>query len=181
MTPRPRVPYDDLRGYLRLLEDSGMLKRITAEVDLDGELGAIAYRDLVRDGPGLLFENVKGYPGMPLAANIMYREDQLALALNGEPDWADLRDIIHEGMRNRMAANEVPSGPVKDVKIMGEDVDLDLLPTPLWHEEDGGRYIGTTSGFVTRDPSNGDLNMGQYRAMIIDKNTTTIQIGRAHV
>ena len=176
MANRKPVPYADLRGYLKLLEDNGMLKRITAEVDLDGELGAIAYRDLVRDGPALWFENVKDYPDMPLVANVMYREDQLGLALNGDPDWATLRDLIHEGMQNRMATNEVPSGPVKDVKILGEDVDLDLLPTPRWHEEDGGRYIGTTAGFVTRDPANGNLNMGQYRSMIIDKNTTTVEI-----
>ena len=176
MTTRQRVPYDDLRGYLKLLEENGLLKRISAEVDLEGELGAIAYRSLVRDGPGLLFENIKDYPDMPLVANIMYTEEQLALALNGDPDWASLRDIIHEGMQDRTATNVVPSGPVKDVKIMGEDVDLDMLPTPRWHEEDGGRYIGTTAGFVTRDPQTGNLNMGQYRSMIIDKNTTTVEI-----
>ena len=176
MATRQRVPYDDLRGYLKLLEDNGLLKRIDAEVDLDGELGAIAYRDLVREGPGLWFDNIKDYPGMPLVANVMYTEKQLALALNGDPDWANLRDIIHDGMQNRMAANHVPSGPVKDIKIMGEDVDLDMLPTPRWHEEDGGRYIGTTAGFVTRDPVTGNINMGQYRSMIIDKNTTTVEI-----
>lgn len=173
---RGRVPYDDLRGYLQLLEERGMLKRITAEVDPDAELGAICYRDLVKDGPGLLFENIKGYPDMPLAANVMYREDQLAAALNGDPNWEDLRDIIQDGMANRLTSKEVPTGPVKDVKIMGEDVDLDVLPTPRWHEEDGGRYIGTTAGFVTRDPKTGNLNVGQYRSMIIDKNTTTVEI-----
>ena len=176
MADRKPVPYNDLRGYLKLLEDKGMLVRISAEVNLDGELGALAYRDLVRDGPALWFDNIKDYPGMPLVANIMYREDQLALALNGEADWANLRDIIHEGMQDRTASNIVETGPVKDVKIMGEDVDLDMLPTPRWHEEDGGRYIGTTAGFVTKDPLNGNLNMGQYRSMIIDKNTTTVEI-----
>ena len=60
---RNRVDYDDMRGYIKLLEDRGMLKRITAEVDLDSELGAICYRDLVRDGPGLIFENIKTTPG----------------------------------------------------------------------------------------------------------------------
>tara|TARA_Y100001936_G_scaffold254078_1_gene324524 strand:+ start:3920 stop:5386 length:1467 start_codon:yes stop_codon:yes gene_type:complete len=176
MTTRKPVPYEDLRGYLKLLEDKGMLVRISSEVDLDGELGAIAYRDLVRDGPALWFDNIKDYPGMPLVANIMYREDQLALALNGDADWANLRDIIHEGMQDRTPSNIVETGPVKEVKIMGEDVDLDMLPTPRWHEEDGGRYIGTTAGFVTKDPLNGNLNMGQYRSMIIDKNTTTVEI-----
>ena len=139
MNTRKPVAYDDLRGYLKLLEDNGMLVRVSSEVDLDGELGAIAYRDLVRDGPAIWFDNIKNYPGMPLVTNIMYREDQLALALNGDADWANLRDIIHEGMQNKTPCNIVESGPVKEVKIMGEDVDLDILPTPRWHEEDGGR------------------------------------------
>ena len=97
---RGRVPYDDLRGYLQLLEERGMLKRITAEVDPDAELGAICYRDLVKDGPGLLFENIKGYPDMPLAANVMYREDQLAAALNGDPNWEALRDMPWNDIQN---------------------------------------------------------------------------------
>ena len=122
----------------------------------------------MREGPGLFFENIKDYPGMPLVANIMYTEPQLALALNGDPDWANLRDIIHEGMQNRTATNVVPTGPVKDVKIMGEDVDLDTLPTPRWHEEDGGRYIGTTAGFVTprspdREPQHGAVPLHDHR------------------
>ncbi|MEK9658728.1 MAG: UbiD family decarboxylase [Chloroflexota bacterium] len=173
---RPRVAYDDLRGYLHLLEQNGLLTHVKAEVDPTGELGAICYRSLVRNGPGLMFENVKGYPGMPLVANVMYTEAQLALALNGDPDWATLSDQIQDGMRNRLASKTVPTGPVKEVKVFGEDVDIDAFPTPLWHEEDGGRYIGTTAGFVTRDPKTGALNMGQYRSMIIDKNTTTVEI-----
>jgi 3-polyprenyl-4-hydroxybenzoate decarboxylase len=173
---RKTVGYDDLRGYLKLLEDQGMMKRVSTEVDWDEEIGGIAYRSLVKDGPGLWFENVKDYPGMPFVANVMYREDQLGVALSGDANWESLRDIIQDGMQNRLQSNEVPSGPVKDVKILGEDVDLDIFPTPKWHELDGGRYISTTAGFVTRDPKNGNLNMGQYRSMILDKNTTTVEI-----
>jgi len=161
---------------MQLLEERGMLKRITAEVDPNGELGAICYRDLVKDGPGLLFENVKGYPDMPLAANVMYREDQLGLALNAEANWEALRDIIQDGMQRRLPSTQVLTGPVKENIILGEDVDVDMFPTPLWHEEDGGRYIGTTSGFVTKEPKTGAHKMGQYRSMIIDKNTTTVEI-----
>ena len=73
---RGSVPYNDLRGYLQLLEEHGMMKRITTEVDWDSEIGGIAYRSLVKDGPGLWFDNVKDYPGMPFVANVMYREDQ---------------------------------------------------------------------------------------------------------
>ena len=71
-TPRDRVAYDSMREYMMILEERGFLKRINAEVDLDYEIGAISYRSLVRNGPGLLFENVKDYPDMPLVTNIIY-------------------------------------------------------------------------------------------------------------
>ncbi len=173
---RSRVPYVSMREYMKVLEERGLLKRITALVDLDYELGAICYRDLVRGGPGLLFENIKGYPGMPLAANIMYSLDQLAIAFNGERDWNKLHERVKTGLKKRLPAKRVESAPVQEVVIEDEDVDLGILPTPLWHELDGGRYIATTAGVVTVDPKTGAHNMGQYRSMIIDKNHTTVKI-----
>ena len=58
----------DLRGFLKLLEERGQLKRITAPVDPDLELAAIADRVLGQGGPALLFENVIG-SSMPVAVN----------------------------------------------------------------------------------------------------------------
>ena len=52
-----------------------------------------------------------------------------------------------------------------------------IVPTPRWHERDGGRYLGTTAGFVTRDPLGGQLNMGSYRVMIKDKTTVSMAGG----
>ena len=41
----------DLRGFLKLLEQKGQLRRITAPVDPDLELAAIADRVLAMGGP----------------------------------------------------------------------------------------------------------------------------------
>ena len=60
----------DLRGFLQVLEQRGQLKRITAPVDPDLELAAIADRVLSRGGPALLFENVIGST-MPVAVNTL--------------------------------------------------------------------------------------------------------------
>jgi 4-hydroxy-3-polyprenylbenzoate decarboxylase len=57
-TGHPPVGCRDLREYLQLLEAKGLLKRVTAEVDPEVELGAIVARSLERKGPALLFENV---------------------------------------------------------------------------------------------------------------------------
>jgi len=48
----------DTRDWIALLEKEGELRRITAEVDWNREIGAIARRVLEKKGPALLFENI---------------------------------------------------------------------------------------------------------------------------
>ena len=55
------MSFMDMRQWIALLEKEGELRRITAEVDWDRELGAMARRVLEKKGPALLFENIKGY------------------------------------------------------------------------------------------------------------------------
>jgi len=43
-----------------------------------------------------------------------------------------------------------------------------IFPTPRWHPLDGGRYIGTGSFDITRDPDDGWVNLGTYRVMVHD-------------
>lgn len=47
----------------------------------------------------------------------------------------------------------VETGPVMENVMEGGDVNVLSFPTPLWHAEDGGRYIDTGSFNVTRDPA----------------------------
>ncbi len=168
-TNRPTVNYKDMREYLHLLEENGLLHRITAPVDPHLELGAVAARSLERKGPALWFENVKGYEGMPFVTNIISTTEQLAVTFNTEPDEERIQERVVEGMDNRIPSVTLPTGPCKDVIIGADDVDIDMIPTPFWHEHDGGRYLGTTAGLITRDPQTGILNMGAYRVMIKDK------------
>jgi 4-hydroxy-3-polyprenylbenzoate decarboxylase len=66
----------------------------------------------------------------------------------------------------------VPTGPVKERIVRGPDVDQQQFPVPRWHPLEGGRYIHTFSGIVTRDPDTGVMNVGIYRGMIGRKDTT---------
>ena len=54
------MAYDDLRAFIRALEQARELKRITAEVDPILEISEIADRVSKSGGPALLFENVRG-------------------------------------------------------------------------------------------------------------------------
>ena len=60
--------------------------------------------------------------------------------------------------------------------ITGDAVDVTIFPTPKWHDADGGRYIGTGSFNVTRDPDEGWINCGTYRVMIHDAKTVGFYI-----
>jgi 4-hydroxy-3-polyprenylbenzoate decarboxylase len=53
--------------------------------------------------------------------------------------------------------------------IMGDDIDLSVLPIPRHWPLDGGKYAGTADAVITRDPDNGYLNVGTYRMMLQGK------------
>jgi UbiD family decarboxylase len=167
----------DLREWMHVLEKTGELRRVMAEVDWDREIGAIARRVLEKKGPALLFENIKGYGGgrcTKLFVNGFGSRARLALALGFPPD-ATNRDFVQHVMRkNREAIAPVVTltGPVKDVIIRGDAIDQTEFPVPKWHYLEGGRYIHTFSAIVTRDPDTRMMNVGVYRGMIGRKDTT---------
>jgi 4-hydroxy-3-polyprenylbenzoate decarboxylase len=57
--------------------------------------------------------------------------------------------------------------------MTGDQVDLYRFPSPMIHEGDGGRYIGTWDLVVTKDPETGWTNWGMYRFMVHTKDWLT--------
>jgi 4-hydroxy-3-polyprenylbenzoate decarboxylase len=96
----------------------------------------------------------------------------------GLPVDQDIRNTV-EALRKKAGewettAKEFPykvvdSGAILENVEEGDQVDLEKFPVPLWHEEDGGRYIGTGVGVITRDPDTGVPNMGTYRVQLHDR------------
>ena len=121
----------DLRGFLSLLESRGQLRRITAPVDPDLELAAIADRVLSRGGPALLFENVVG-SSMPVAVNLLGTQERVLWSMGME------RPEELEALGERLAMLQQPRPPkgLKEATRFGGvlwDVvkalpDRDLLP-----------------------------------------------------
>ena len=46
----------------------------------------------------------------------------------------------------------VEDGPIFENIVTGDAIDVTKFPSPVWHELDGGRYIGTGTYSITRDP-----------------------------
>jgi len=153
----------DMREWMRLLEKAGELRRVTAEVDWDREIGAVARRVLEKKGPALLFENIKGYGSgrcTQLFVSGLGARSRLALALGFHREVANRELVQHVMKKNReaIAPVVVATGPVKEVIIRGDAIDQAEFPVPKWHYLEGGRYIHTFSGIVTRDPDTRVMN-----------------------
>ena len=73
-------------------------------MDLKHEIGAISVRALDRGGPAILFENVKDYPGLPLAANLLTTDERVAFALGVPPEHETIYEKILTGMENRLGS-----------------------------------------------------------------------------
>ncbi len=167
----------DLRQWLTVLEKEGELRRITARVDWDREIGAIARRVLEKKGPALLFESIKDYERgrcTKLLTGGLGDRRRLALALGFPKDASNQELVQHVMRKNRetIPAVTVRTGPVKEHIVKGDAVDQAEFPVPRWNFREGGRYIHTFSGIVTRDPETRAMNVGIYRGMIGRKNTT---------
>lgn len=167
------MAYKDLRDWIARIEERGQLKRITAEVDWDLEISAIARRVATQEGPGLLFENIKDYHDTvcrKLLIGSLGSRERLAMALNlpQETSYRAIVELLKGKLRKLLDPVKVASGPVKENIVKGDAVNLYEFPVPRYNKLDGGRYINTNCSVVTMDPDTKIMNVGLYRGMIGD-------------
>ena len=74
------MPISDIRELIENLEKAGELKRVKTEVDSNLEIAEILRRTMYKNGPALLFENIKGYD-MSVLGNVFGSIKRLEIAL----------------------------------------------------------------------------------------------------
>lgn len=175
------MQFRDLRDWIRMAGELGEVKTLTG-CDWNLEIGAVT--ELVHhkeDGPAVLFDEIKDFPkGYRVLTNSLSSRKRMALTL-GLPPGESKMEFVRAWKEKYKQIKPMPPKFVKDSPLFEnvyKDGDVDLLkfPTPMWHEYDGGRYIGTGSLDITRDPDEGWVNWGTYRVMIHDKNTVGFYI-----
>src|SRR5258708_7603012 len=68
-------------------------------------------------------------------------------------------------------AQTVRNGPVHEIVLQGDDIDLGLLPVQRCWPGDPAPFV-TLPAVITPRPPNGTRNVGMYRMQVIDRRTT---------
>jgi len=174
--------WNDLREYLNRLDELGELKVVRGATWTE-DIGGISELMTEREGPALLFDEIVDYPkGYRVASNLFNtpKRNSVALGFPIEASFERLAQRWTDRMQkfSPIQPKQVSGGPVLENIQKGGEVDLYKFPTPLWHENDGGRYIGTGVCVIQKDPDTGFVNSGSYRVAIHDERTCTLFIER---
>lgn len=183
------LPYRDLRDFIKVLEEKGLLHRVKVEVDPVLEITEITDRVSKQGGPALFFEKVKGSE-YPVLINTFGSRERMELALEvksldeigerisellrfqdlGFSLWDKVKLIPHLAEIGRWAPKTVKKAPCQEI-VHKEDASLDIFPILKCWPGDGGRYI-TLPLVFTKDPETGRQNVGMYRLQVFDAKTT---------
>ena len=173
----------DLRAWLAQMQTAGEIQTVDG-AEREQEIGGIVdiyQRKMGR--PALLFDKIPGYePGFRILANILTSVRRINLTLGLPADSSEIELVKY--WRNYMkeakthAPVTVKNGPILENVSTGNDINLLKIPTPRWHEHDGGYYIGTGCMVIMKDPDSGWINYGAYRVQAHDRATASVMASK---
>lgn len=168
----------NLRDWIKKVDEMDELLHLEG-ADWNLEIGCIeeVVSQNTKKRPAILFDKIKGYPeGYRILTNILGSLPRLCLTVGFPLDYKPVEFINKWRKMSKeiqlISPKTVDTGPVMENIQKGDDVDLEKFPVPLVHQLDGGRYIGTASMSITRDPEEGWVNIGTYRGQLYDKQST---------
>ena len=155
--PQPHLAYDDLRQWLDAARRLGEVKQVSGlswQQDI-GMVSGVAMHDDA--APCFVFDDVPGtIAGSRVLVNF-FGGKRKNMTLGFPTGLSKLE--LSEGFRTsfmgpmkRIPPKYVNDGPIFENVMTGDDIDVTRFPAPKWHAGDGGRYIGTGSFNVSRDP-----------------------------
>lgn len=183
--------YQNLGEFIAELEKAGELLRIGKRVSKHLEITHIT--DLASKAPGggkaLLFENV-AESRFPVLTNAFGSERRICMALGTESldslaarlerfirveppkSFRQAIDLVPMGLDLlRFFPRKTTKAPCQEVVLLGEEIDLSLLPVLTCWPQDGGPFV-TLPVVITRSLKSGRRNAGMYRLQVYDRNTT---------
>ena len=176
---QPHIAFTDLREWMREAETLGELKTVLGaswQEDIGLATDVVIPPD---DGPAVIFDEVPGCPkGFRVIINV-FAGKRRAMTL-GFPQGLTKQELSqayfdhYQKTQQNIAPVIVDNGSIFENTVTGDDVDIEKFPAPIWHVNDGGRYIGTGCYSVTMDPDERWVNVGCYRGMIQDRKSVSL-------
>jgi len=132
-------PFNSLRDWLEFLEEEGELAHVTEEVNLEEDISSITKELSLREKqgervPAIIFENIKGYPGLRIASGTFLTHRRRAWALGAPLTREEFLKYMAPRLDSHVPPMEVSWGPCKELKFFGNEVDLTKLPIPYTGE-----------------------------------------------
>ena len=184
---------DDLRSALACLEaQPGQLVETDVEVDPKAELAGV-YRYVgaggtvmrpTKEGPAMLFNNVKGHPGARVLIGLLASRKRTAMLLGAAPE--DLGKLLWRSVEAPIQP-VVVEGPAacQEVVHMADEPDFslyDLVPAPTNTPDDAGPYITIGMCYATH-PDTGKSDVTIHRLCIQGKDELSMYLvpGSRHI
>ena len=142
----------NLRDFVNLLDEKGLLVKIEKEVDPVYEASTLMK---LLDGKPLLFTNIKGH-NMPVAANICSTRELVGLGLGVDPQ--EILGHLMKALNSPVEPENIQSEGYRDL-----GTDLGALPILTYYPNDGGPYIA--SGIAVAMDDELGPNASFHRAM----------------
>ena len=155
-----------LRDWLAELDRQDLLRHIHRQVSPINELAAVGKK--LEPAYGTIFEQVEG-SDIPVVTGLVTSRDSIAHSMG--MTYPELMDRFTYALNNLTPCRIVEGKglAIKENILVGDQVDLGLLPACVHHEKDGGRYL-TAALCITKDPATGIRNVAIHRHEVRDRN-----------
>jgi UbiD family decarboxylase len=177
----PALSYTDLRQWIEQATELGELREVEG-LCWERDIGLCAeFVQKEEKSPCVIFTKIPGsLPGSRVVTNFFGgRRMNMTLGFPLHLTKLELTEAVRQHYMTdlkRIPVQYATKGPVLENTMTADAIDVTKFPSPIWHKNDGGRYIGTGAYLVTRDPDEGWVNCGVYRVMVQDKKSVGFYI-----
>jgi 4-hydroxy-3-polyprenylbenzoate decarboxylase len=160
-----------IRATMEFLKSEGEVLVVENEVDPICEISGI--QKSFDNGPALLFENIKGYPGVSNIGNIFATHERVAKIFDLN-DGRNLKLKCLEAMKKPIQPKVITGAPCQEV-VITEDIDvMETLPIIKHTERDGARILGCGNPLLSGKYFRGGFDISFKRMHFRGKDWATI-------
>ena len=183
----------DLRSALELLRGmEGQLLETDVETDPMAELSGVyryvgaggTVRRPTKEGPAMIFNNIKGHPGARVAIGVLASRKRAAALLGCAPE--ELGKLLYQSVEHPVPPVLTDKKPLcQQVAHLASDRDFDLrrlVPAPTNTPDDAGPYITLGMCYATH-PETGQSDVTIHRLCIQGRDELSIYLvpGARHI